>query len=169
MATLLIDIVDIQERYNVSDNVANSRVISAAILRAQETGLILVVGKNLYDRIVAESGRPSPAIAAILPTVKTYLAAKTYAILLFDNGISVSAFGVAKKNADAMTLINPDEIRGAAETADAEAATQGRLLLQQIRENFADYPEFPSTLWPGGGDAAPMRFTVIRPPRNPNA
>lgn len=144
MATnLFITVEDVKLRTNMGGNVDSDKYVQS-IYHVQQTQLLPIIGQDLYDRIDTElDGTPSAAITTLLggsmrDVIANY-AASDYALLsnyTMDNG-STSSYTPSNG-----FTVSTDEVIRLTERLEDKAKFYGQQLIQFLKDNNSDYPEW---------------------------
>jgi hypothetical protein len=144
----LIDITDFNGRADLSANTLSAKVTSFIAI-TEETFIPPILCNELYDELKAEYAQGvsymSPALASLLPYVKTFLVYKTYSrYLVSANAIStaagmrVSKDSISDPASDVMMtrLINQ---------AEKDANMYQDRLVSFLTRNAKDYPDWKNS------------------------
>lgn len=143
MSTYLITLADAQERVGISTQLSPAD-FNPHVLAAQKFGLRYVIGKDLYDYVIAQvsGGTPTAAVTALLPYLQDYLSYKVSALLLGLSSIKITGTGVVKKTTAVSEPVGIEEMKMARGTVEGYAAEAAKAITDFICDNQGDYPQY---------------------------
>jgi len=139
--TLIITLTDFDGRVQISDK-RNSKILNIAINNAQEIYLKPILGKDLFDEMIADFGSYTPTQQALYDALVPYLVYQSAINYFSTNGATDTQSGLRIHTDEFSTVIDPAQYRALLENIRSMVQQSEVDLLSFLETNKVDYPSW---------------------------